>query len=144
MTAICTPDFTKGIPWSYDQRTRIWYSFMPYKRGSWNAMDAHCRQTDQGRATMATIKTAHEQSFISTMIKGFKDDDVWIGGGRFDSLETMYWYKVSMELEPFTYSNFISGEPDKSGNCIYIRHSDHRWGDYACSYNNGATICELR
>ena len=60
---------------------------------------------------LATINSQDEQSFIESLIQGEYKQEYWLGGT--DEVQEGEWVWVTGE--PFTFTNWASGEPNNSG-----------------------------
>ncbi len=69
------------------------------------------------------------RGWIGTLIWG--GGGYWIGLSRADAMSELQW----VDGTPVTYSNWKSGEPDGSGNCVMVTGSlmGTGWADDACS-----------
>ncbi|KAJ6649710.1 Lithostathine-2, partial [Pseudolycoriella hygida] len=93
-------------------------------------------------ATLATIKSSAEQTFLSELIsqKSVRENDVWIGAERMKSDERVVWNDGS-SLE---FTNWADGNPTKQmGNdCVAMSssgntsHNLHKWVDAPCEQKN--------
>ena len=62
---------------------------------------------------------------------------IWIGATNAGGF---FW----VNGEPFTYTNYIPGEPSGDGQCLHIAGNDTRWNDLSCTYTGPtAVVCEV-
>ena len=115
-------------------------------------MEQYCREADDdGRSSMAMIKTRGEQKTIQKIVRTAGSWH-WIGLVRVGQ-NNLYWYRnfeandPPITLQEVTYSHYHSGEPNNSGNnqhCVAMHYADGSWYDYECNSYGFYAVCELR
>jgi hypothetical protein len=73
---------------------------------TWTEAEAYCRRIG---GHLVTITSAQEQAMVESMLGSAEKYEYWIGAYRPDGMETYVW----VTGEPFTYSNWAEGQPDK-------------------------------
>merc|ERR1712183_1035400 len=97
-------------------------------------------------SSMAKITSHSEQKAVHGILKSC-GNEFWTAGSRLAE-EKLYWYtnvNGKLNMQPFSYTNWYSSEPNNSGrieNCIFITHSDGKWYDYDCQLER-PVVCEL-
>ena len=82
-------------------------------------------------AHLATISDAGEEGVVASLATG---REPWIGLG--DATEGVYTWVTG---EPFSYTDWDSGEPNNSGDCVRMKNG--RWADLGCGEGK-SYICE--
>lgn len=118
-----------------------WYFSSGNDYLTWDAAEAYCVA---GGGHLASVSSSGENSFlyIDVMPGGLFDPSSprWIGLNDKKTEGSFVWSSG----DPFSYTNWKSGEPNDSGgneDCVEIRWNDGKWNDNNCT-NTRLFICE--
>ncbi|KAI4875418.1 hypothetical protein NFI96_032940, partial [Prochilodus magdalenae] len=102
---------------------------------TWEEAEEDCMQYE---AHLASVHDGNENRFIKLLIKSQtgQNSPTWIGGYNSPAVPSRwYWTDDS----PFDYSQWATGEPDGSGNCLQINYygteTTGGWDDLDCIGN---------
>ena len=102
---------------------------------AWSSARTDCLNSD---SHLTSILSDDEQNFIESLVTSTYDD-TWIGGkmATFD----LEWEDGSV----VSYTNWQSGEPNYSGDCIYMytSYGYGTWLDYDCD-DSKYYVCKKR
>ena len=66
-----------------------------------------------------------------------EDQYNWIGLNDLASSGSWKWQN---SFDPADYTNWFSGEPDRTGDCVFtVYYKDQKWGDHNCRFNHGGS-----
>lgn len=92
------------------------------KSGKWKDAKAYCEEFG---GHLATITSKEENDFIFSKLKALSISNCWIGAT--DSVKEGTWKWVTGEA--FSYTNWMSGEPNKSGDGLQFYIKNGFWDD---------------
>ncbi|MCR5781174.1 MAG: leucine-rich repeat protein [Clostridia bacterium] len=106
---------------------------------SWDAAKSFCEESRCGH--LLTINSAEEQTFIEKMLLSDVKQSYCIGGTDAETEGKFKW----ITSEPFTYTNWDSGEPDDLNGQDYLHmYSNGKWGDdFNSLHQTRGFICEI-
>lgn len=130
-----------GLFWVKDNVTGYCYRFTDNTL-SWFQAQSQCKSLGSG-SQLASINTAHEQSFIGDRLFGYKSPALWIGMNDLNSGAGYHWQDGS----PFGFLNWSPGEPNNinrhehCGELVTGGKTRGYWNDVDCNNRRGY-ICK--
>ena len=94
-----------------------------FETKTWDEAGAKCLEKYNG--TLATISDDQTMIFLKTM--NHKDNQTWIGASRTSTSAPWTWQNRS----PWSYSNWVPGEPDRTDTAARIYKNKGSWGLWA-------------